>query len=136
LGTFSKENHAVVYLGDGKIAEATTGHGVIISDVSIYENIIWNKREELTDEQRTVIVRTALSHVGDPYAFRAIAVIAMRILGAPDWKWIEFNLAHDKGLICSELVAVCYLAAGICLIPDKPLYFVTPSDLGYRLMVL
>jgi uncharacterized protein YycO len=136
LGTFSKENHAVVYVGDGKIAEATTNHGVVISPVSKYENIIWNRWENLTDGQRTAIVRAVLSHIGDPYAFRAIIIIATRILGAPHWKWLEFNLAHDKGLICSELVAICYRAAGIDVIPDKPVYFITPSDLLYRLLTL
>ena len=136
LGTFSKENHAVVYVGNGKIVEATTGSGVVISDVSSYKNIIWNKNDDLTTKHRLAICEHAMSLIGSPYSFRNIFVIALRIFGARIPDWVEIRLSRDKGLICSELVVMCYRFAGLRIVPGVKPYFVTPSDLMYRLLLL
>lgn len=136
LGTFSKMNHAFIYVGNGQIIEATPRKGVKISPVTNYQNIAWNHQEALTDPQREDIVRTALAHLGDPYFFRTFVVIGLRILRIPTPKWLTGDLSKSKGVICSELVAKCYRANGLNIVKGKPDYFVTPSDLTYRLLYI
>ena len=138
LGTFSKQNHAFIYIGEGNplgnIIEATP-HGVKYGWTSEYTNILWNKWDELTDAQRDLIVETAKAHLGDPYFWRVIVVIGFRILHLPAG-WLSWGMKHNKSVICSELVTICYRAAGVNVVPEKPVWLVTPSDLMYRLLFL
>lgn len=135
LGTESKDNHSGIYLGNGKIIEATPRRGVIISDISIYKDLVWNRHEGLTDEQRAGIVEEALKFLGAPYSFLAFGVIALRILGVKFLPaYIENILKNAKGVICSELVTTSYRKGANISLSDKPDYFVTPSDLTYRLL--
>ena len=136
LGTFSKENHAFLYVGHDAIIEATPRKGVVISPVTKYSNIVWNRHETLTVEQRKAIVTESLKHLGDPYFFRSFIVIGFRIMGLKLPRWITGDLSKSKGVICSELVTKCYRAVGITIEGHKPEYFVTPSDLTYRLLYL
>ena len=134
LGTRSRDNHAFVYVGQGYILEATPKRGVVLSPVTNYKDIVWNRHEELTDAQRKIIVDTADSRIGSPYFFKSFIVIGFRILGINLPKFLTGDLSKDKGLICSELVSVCYRAAGIVMDNTKPDYFVTPADLAFRLL--
>ena len=143
LGTFSKENHSFIYLGkdaDGVdiIIEATPRKGVVISRLDKYDltSIVWNRHEAVTPSQLALIIKVALTHLNDPYFFRSFIVIGLRILGLTRLTWIAGNLEKAKGVICSELVAICYRAAGIEIEKDKPVYFVTPSDLSFRLLFI
>jgi len=130
VGNLSRWNHVVVYLGNGLIAEATPGKGIIISHVDKYKKIAWNQHQDLTDEQRDIIFKKAQSLIGTVYGFLDIAVLALRILGLKllKGKLVE-KLAVRQGIICSEFAAICYAAAGIQLV-NKPEYLVTPGDLA------
>ena len=131
LGTFSRWNHAVISIGDGKIVEALT-RGVVISPQDKYPIIAWNRHESLSDEKRAIIVARALSLVGEPYGFFDIALLALRILGLKIFaeKFLG-KLARTRGYICSELVAECYA------IPEMgEAYLVTPENLAERILYL
>jgi len=134
VGTSSRWNHAVIYVGDGKIVEANPT-GVALSDVSEYPIIAWNQHEGSLDQtKRDQIVAYAKTLVGKPYGFFDIAVIFFRILGLrlpPQKLWN--SLAKRMGYICSELVAECYAKAEFEL-SHKPNNLVTPGDLAERLI--
>ncbi len=136
LGTLTKYNHAFIYLGDGKIIEATPRHGVIISPVTNYTNIAWNQHEPKTDEQRKALVAQALTHFGDHYSFLAFLAIGMRILHIKSPKWMRERLTKSKNEICSELVARDYRACDFVVEGQRPDFFISPSDLIYRLLYI
>lgn len=134
LGTLSHWNHAVVYIGDELMIEANIV-GVQVSPVTKYRLIAWNQHETLTALQRRRIVKAAHEHVGQSYGFADIVLISTRILGIRllSHSRLLNRLAQRNGVICSELVALCYHAAGITLV-DKPSYLVTPALLAERLI--
>jgi uncharacterized protein YycO len=134
VGTFSLWNHAVIYIGNNQIIEATL-RGVRISHVSKYKIIAWNNHEILTYRQRKNIVAHAQTLVGDSYNFIDILNLALRILGI---KILSTRLvqkwADTKGYICSELAAECYQKAGARL--GKKPYLITPAYLANRIIFL
>lgn len=133
IGTVSRWNHAFIYIGNDEIVEANP-RGVAISTVSKYKEIAWNQHEDLTDNQRKVIVNKAKSFVGSPYGFGAILVIALKILGLRFIPKILSNVAeNEKSVICSQLVAWSYSVAKK-KVSDKPHAFTTPGDLAFRLI--
>lgn len=134
IGTVSRWNHAFIYIGNGKIIEAIPSKGLIVSDASKYDRIAWSQHTILTDAQREIIVEKAKSLLGKPYGFLDILVLSLRILGLKilKGKFVE-KLAIRQGIICSELEAICYSAAGIQLV-DKPEYLTTPGDLAEYLI--
>ena len=136
LGTLSHWNHAIIYIGDGFIVEANLP-GVMITHADKYDNIVWNRHEEVTDEQRDIIVKHAKEQVDKPYSLKTICIIGFRILGlkALAKLLVTKNLAAKDGYICSELVAESYKTAGI-ITNDKPEYLITPADLVDRLLFI
>ena len=136
LGTISRWNHALIYIGNGQVIEANP-KGIQVSPLSKYPEgtIAWNQHENLTPEERTVIVGEAHKLVGKPYDFFTILVLALRILGLKLLSNMSLlrRLAENDGFICSELVDHCYDVAGVNL-SDKPDYLVTPGDLAFRLI--
>ena len=133
IGTVSRWNHAFVYIGDGKIIEANP-RGVAISPVSKYSKIAWNQHEELNEVQRQEIVKSAKHLVGSAYGFVDILVIGLRILGLKflTSAFLE-RLAMKQGVICSELVAICYENAGVPVLNKQP-HLITPGDLAEKLI--
>jgi hypothetical protein len=133
IGTTSRWNHAFIYVGEGVIVEANPT-GVALSPVAKYPRIAWNHHEELTDEQRKIIVDTAVDQVGLPYDFMDIVALLLRIFGlkVPIYKLFKV-LARRKSWFCSELVTHCYNKANLKLI-NSPEYLVTPGDLAERLV--
>jgi uncharacterized protein YycO len=134
IGTVSRWNHAFIYIGEGRIIEAKPT-GVVLSHVTDYPKIAWNKHEGLNYTQRLAIVGHAYNQVGKPYNFLVIGNIALRILGLrilANTK-LMYNLAQKNGYICSELVAESYAVAGVPL-SDKASDLVTPGDLAERLI--
>jgi hypothetical protein len=130
----SRWNHAFIYIGDGLIVQANPT-GVAIGNVSQYPVIGWNQHEEITDDQRALIVEAAKKLVDRPYGFLDITNLALRILGLKmlaNTTLLE-KMAERYGVICSELVALSYDAAkvGLC---NKPANIVTPGDLAERLI--
>lgn len=135
LGTLTKFNHAFIYIGDGKIIEANPG-GVSISDVSKYTNIVWNKNEYKTDEQRQALVQQAKTHLGHSYSFLAIVAITLEIFKINRPAWMIKRLSSSGDDICSQLVAQDYRACGFVVDGKTPDFYITPSDLIYRLLYL
>jgi len=132
LGTFSRWNHAVIYIGNGEVVSADPS-GVKIDPVTNWDNIAWNQHEELDDNQRMMIVNAAREAVGQPYSFITILDIAFRILGLKILsEKILDRLARNTGYICSELVAECYRKGG--LIIAKRDFLASPGDLAERLI--
>lgn len=133
IGTTSRWNHAVVCIAPGVMVEANAT-GVALSPTNKYKNIAWNQHEKVTSKQRNIIIDHAISLIGKPYGFFDIFILLFRILGLrlpPQRLWN--TLASRMGYICSELVAECYIKAGIALV-EKPVNLVTPGDLAERLI--
>ena len=134
VGTVSRWNHAFIYIGNNKIIEAMPSKGIAVSDVSKYNSIAWNQDSTLTDSERIQIVNKAKDLIGTIYGFLDILILGLRILGLKflGGKFLE-KLAMRQGVICSELVAICYDTAGKNLV-KKPEYLVTPGDLAEYLI--
>ena len=132
IGTTSRWNHAIIYVGNG-MAVSADPTGVSKISVTQYTNIAWNKHEELDDNQRMMIINAALEAIGKPYDFFTIADIALRILGLKIFtKGLLSYLAKNKGYICSELVAECYRKGGLVIAKED--WLCTPGDLAERLI--
>ena len=132
IGTTSRWNHAIIYVGNG-MAVSADPTGVNKISVTQYTNIAWNKHEELDDNQRMMIINAALEAIGKPYDFFTIADIALRILGLKILtKGLLSYLAKNKGYICSELVAECYRKGGLVIAKED--WLCTPGDLAERLI--
>ena len=136
LGTMTKYNHAFIYIGNGQIIEATPRHGVIVSPVTNYENIAWNQHEVKTDEQRAGIVAEAKTHLGASYNFLDYFAIIMRIARFNAPFWLTRHIAASKSEICSELVAQVYRKCSFIVDGEREDFYVTPSDLAYRLLYI
>lgn len=133
---FRDYEHAFIYVGDGKIVEAEPG-GALISDLAEYDgrSIIWSTDLiPLTDEQRTLIVQSALAQEGTPYSFLDYLAIALYRLGIKH-PGVAKRVESSKHLICSQLVALDYEHAGIPL-TEFPPYLVTPGKLLKHLLLV
>ena len=132
LGTFSRWNHAVIYVGNGQAVSADPS-GVKKESITAWSYMAWNQHEELDDNQRMMIINAALEAIGKPYDFFTIADIALRILGLKVLtKGLLSHLAKNKGYICSELVAECYRKGGLIIAKED--WLCTPGDLAERLI--
>lgn len=134
LGTVSRWNHAFIYVGNGLIVEANPT-GVALSPVDKYLQIAWNQHDTISTKKRELIVESALSEVGKPYAFVDIAILLLRILGLRFIKPNKFwkRLSIQNGWFCSELVSYCYRRVDLTLINKKD-DLVVPGDLAERLV--
>lgn len=136
LGTWSKWNHAGIYIGNGQVVEARPT-GVSVSPLFKYDNnqIIWNTGHDkpLTQVERKKLVEFALGFVGSGYGIWSIISLGFKCLtfGIPllpaDWMAIR-----EKRVICSQLVAWVYSHAGVKL-SNKKHALVRPKDLALRL---
>jgi len=124
----SKVNHAFVYIGEGKIVEANPT-GAAIGYITQYTDITWS-RENLTKAQRTAICSIAKSSIGTPYGFLDIFFLWLDLLGIKV-KFVANWVKRSDRMICSQLVAHCYIKANHRLC-NKPEYEVTPQDLYER----
>jgi len=136
-GTRAPVAHAGVFVGDvdgvPSVVEAEPS-GARVAPLSAHLKDIWSTTS-LTDQQRAQVVAFAKSRVGTPYGFGDIVAIALcsRRLGL-DWdpnnppKWIQ-RLNDPKTVICSQLVAQAYAAAGLTLVPGLSPALTSPGDL-------
>lgn len=129
LVTRSKVNHAVVYVGGGRVIEAQPG-GARLTPAADIPNLIWS-HVRLTWAQRSRITFQALLLEGTPYSFLDIAVLAyVEIFGKATPTWARRRLAREDRLTCAQLVDLCYHRAGVDLFTDgRPTFEVTPADL-------
>lgn len=120
--------HAGIYIGDGKVIEAAS-NGVREANLSEYnpQSLLWSQRK-LSALQRRKICLYAKDQIGKPYSFIDLVALALsRWHITPAWVWNR--LSRSDRVICSQLVANSYFAAGINLV-DKPRCRITPGDLA------
>lgn len=126
--------HVVVYVGDGQVVEAQPAGA---RQTGMPEGAEWRTWHiPLTDEQRGRLSAYALSLIGTPYSWLAIAALTLADLGC--------NVQRDDGgltrigttirdsgeLVCSQLVDLVYDDCHLHLFDDGRLPGeVTPGDL-------
>jgi len=134
LGTWSKWNHAGIYIGNGQVVEARPT-GVSVSPLSKYEHnkIIWNTDHDasLTEAERKKLVDFATGFCGDGYGIWSIVALGFKCFGLSLFpaNWLA---VREKKVICSQLVAWSYSHVGIKL-SKHPHALVTPKELAVRL---
>lgn len=138
-GTDSPVNHAFIYVGQGRIVEAISR--ISESPVTDYTGIRWSTGrlrpiDIATDAQRGQAVAYALSRVGEHYNVPGLLAVGLyqrrmgHLIDGDEW-WVRL-LNADHMDFCSELVAKCWLAAGIDLFPRQLPVVISPGDI-YRL---
>jgi uncharacterized protein YycO len=134
IGDAAPVQHAMIYVGNGQIVQAMPGGAELIPLEDASEPVIWSTGHfDLTEEQRERLVFEARWLVGTPYSFMdyislALAAYHVRPL------WVRDAVYATDHLICSQLVDLCYLRAGVHLFDDGRLPGdVTPGDL-WRLL--
>jgi len=127
--THSPVNHAILYLGNGWCIEGRPeGAGPVRVDA--YAGTYWSHMD-LTDEQRESIVAHGRSHLGAPYSWLDdLAIGLAHIFGRALPQFIRRRLSSRDRLMCSQLVDLSYLEAGVHLFDDGRLPGdVAPGDL-------
>jgi cell wall-associated NlpC family hydrolase len=127
---FADYEHAFVYVGDGKIVEATGNGAVLVPYHYAPKDVYWSSDKiPLTDEQRTKIVNAAKSYVGVPYSPEDYFALALRRFHIPAPHLRQY-ISDTRHMICSQLVDKCYEDAGVHLFNDGRWNgYVTPGDL-------
>jgi hypothetical protein len=128
VGTQSRWNHSIIYVGNGFIVEANP-QGVHLKPVSEHPKVAWSKHIEFTPEQGQIAANYAQTLLGKPYNFFDIAVLALRILGL---RFLTNGLltrlgSKSYGYICSELTDECWAKADIPT-PVQDSEIVSPGD--------
>lgn len=136
LLTRSRVNHTGVALGDGRTVEAMP-RGATIGREQDGPNVIWGTDLlAMIEAQRpgagARIAAEALRLVGRPYGFLDIFALGLTAIGLR-WGWLERIVGRQDRLICSQLVDLACLNAGVHLY-DKPPRLpqnVTPGDIEW-----
>lgn len=129
---FRDFEHAFLVLDNGEVVEAEPG-GARLTPISFYLDaapgtVEWST-VALTDEQRAAIVAAGRSYVDVPYSYANYLAIAARRLHLPFARFLRRYVNSTRHLICSQLVASAYAAAGVHLGPGEP-GDATPADLA------
>lgn len=129
LGTRSSVNHAMLFLGDGMIVEATQPRiATRALGKGEAKRYTWSA-VQLTDQQRSAIVAQARTEIGTRYGWLDVICCALAILGVR-WNWVLGRIDDPSTVDCSHLVTRAYRrGAAIDLIPGKEGYLETPGDL-------
>ena len=128
LFTRSPWNHAAVCLGDGRTVEAGANGAFIGSEGNGSARHLAVNVGEFTDQERQLITMKALSLVGVPYNFLDIVLLAIHGLTGRLVPMLTRRVAKSHSMICSQLAAVCWQAAGYQWGQDPSL--ITPADIG------
>lgn len=130
IGSGSYYTHAFVVVDGGFIVQAQPGGAERVSLAELVaDRKVAYSDFTLTDQQRSDIVSAAEFLVGTPYSFLDYAAIgAHRLLHLTA---LERFVESEQHMICSQLVAECYMHAGIFLYPNRILGDVTPGDLAH-----
>lgn len=132
FATHSIYTHAFIITSeDGEIMEARP-EGAAKSHISEYRGMpMFFSTTDLTHQQRSGIVKTALSLEGTPYGFLDIGYLGLATTGI-EWNWLLNEVLREDHMICSQLVAYCGIQHGvrqwICGRAHEQL--VTPADLS------
>lgn len=125
--TRSTVNHAILCVGDGGECVEATPRGVKTTNASAYPRAIWSD-EDITDDQTTAICRYGTTHLGEEYGWVTIAAIVLELAHIKP-RWLLRWLRDPDSVICSELVARAYDAAGITLVSSEYIGRVRPDEL-------
>ena len=119
LVTRSTVNHAFMLVAPGRIIEAKPSGAQVVL-LANYDGMpqTWSDMD-LSPTVRAAIVDHALDHLGDPYSWVDDACIGLADL----FGWhvpaaVRRRLARPDRLMCSQLVDVAYLEAGVHLFSD------------------
>lgn len=130
LGTWSKKNHAGLYIGNNQIIEATAS-GVRISPLHKYHtyNIKWSTGIEpaWTEAEGKMLVEFAKTFVGQAYGWWSIIACGSKCLGISLFPAIR-RAENERQVICSQLVAWVW-SHGHRKLSVKQHALVTPKDL-------
>jgi len=133
FGQWFVVQHALVYVGDGKVVQAMPSGAELINLEDASPVVMWSTdRINLSTEERFRISVEALSLVGTPYSFLDYVSIALERLGVRP-RLVRDYVAATGHLICSQLVVLAYERASINLFPGTFPGDVTPGDL-YKLL--
>lgn len=148
LGTFSPVSHAVLYLGDGQIAEAV-GSGVrarSIGEVLDEEHMVVAFRPQTLDDAQAVRLREwALARVGTRYNTAGVLLQAPFVLnrrvcelpGVPapvrhycvsGMAFVQLGVSRNDQFFCSQFVLEAFNQAGAPITAADPRW-VSPADL-------
>jgi hypothetical protein len=134
LGTWSKWNHAGIYIGDDMIIEATP-RGVMLSNVSKYNKykILWSTGSEppFTEAEGRKLRNFALTFLEQKYGIWSIIAIGLKSLGISLFPAIK-RAENEHSVICSQLVAWIWSHMGRSL-SNKQHALVTPKDLAFKI---
>lgn len=121
--------HAFLVLDDNQLIEAMPGGARIRALTQADRTEATYSDWPLTDEQRQAICRVGRDLEGTPYSildYLSLTLVRLRIRPPGLTKYI----ASTKHLICSQLIDVAYLQAGVHMFNDGRLSMdVTPGDL-------
>jgi hypothetical protein len=136
-GDASRYTHAFIVLDNNQVIEAMPG-GAVIAPLDKYLGLnadgspkaIYANLEDLTDEQREIIVREARKAEGIPYSFLDYLSLALLHFGIKP-KRLRKYIADSGHMICSQLVDHYHCVAGYHMFKDGRLpQDVTPGDLA------
>ena len=125
--TESWAGHAVMYVGNGQVVEAR--YPKVSLDAAPTSNVIWANKQPLDGQQRSIIVNTVKSLVGDNYDWTVYPALAAAVFYAAATKDLSHLFANDKWWDCSGLVAHGDMTAGVNLYPTIDAHLVTPAQL-------
>ncbi|MBP2370197.1 hypothetical protein [Pseudonocardia parietis] len=126
LVTRSRVNHAGIVVDEAGTTVEAMPRGAMHGQVGPRHIIV---RPPMSDVQRAMVVTAARRFVGTPYGFADIAALGLAWFGLRP-AFIRRRIARSSRVICSQLVVLCLLAAGIRLYVDDRLpQDVTPGDL-------
>lgn len=131
FSTRSRQNHALIYVGNNQVIEARPG-GVVVSPLKEYDEILWNFDDHLDPTLGQRIVDSAKTHIGEPYGY--LNIFALLLLSAGiRVNWLLRKIEQNDHWICSQLVARAYKDCGFPLV-DELNCEITPGDLAERLL--
>jgi hypothetical protein len=144
---FTKWEHALVYIGDGKCLQAEPGGSAIVTR-GVRPGDIWSTGViDIPDATRAKVPALAESMKGIPYSgldYVALAAHRLHVPDVPAWPgktpWHPVTLQTyigDTGhMICSQLVDEFEERLGIHLFVNPPRWpgYVTPWDIGTLLV--
>jgi cell wall-associated NlpC family hydrolase len=129
-GDESRYAHAFIVGPNNTVIEARHGGVVVLPLTKDHPLPRGFLDVPLTDEQREIIVREALSLVGTKYSYLDYIYLAAVRLGLPS-DWLKAKVISRKHLICSQLCDEVYRRAGVKLFDDGRLPLdITPGDLA------
>lgn len=134
LLTRSQHNHAGIIVDDaGTTIEAYPKVGAALGNVKLYRRVNIS-RLDLPEAIRADVVLEAYGLIGRRYGFLDIFCLALLQFGIRP-RLVRQRVARSGRLICSQLVDVAYLFAGVHLFSDgRQSQDVTPGDLAGLLL--